>query len=305
MNGQQSAQLEARIAKLESVSTAPVILEQLLQMLRLPGDEIRLEKMVQLVSRDAAIAAQCLRMANSPLMGHHTVETVQAAVMRLGMDRVRSLLFGLCLHRTVPPDKWVLDSVSFWRHSLGCALVAQMMARGIGYPEPEKAYLAGLIHDIGFLVNSILYTAPFRECFTHAIAQKCPLHVSESLILGFTHEDSGRLLCKRWGLSEELVEVAGCHHQIEALPTARPMTCLVHLGDLLCRVRHLGYGYDEILAVALAHDPAWNHLVAAYPALAEVDLVRFTLDLDGSMDEIAALVDSVFASPRQAASPTA
>ncbi|MGB9235318.1 MAG: HDOD domain-containing protein [Terriglobales bacterium] len=305
MNEQQSALLEAQIAKIESVLTAPTILQPLLEMLRLPSDEIRIEKIVEMVSLDGAIAASCLRMSNSPLFGHRPVETVRAAVMALGISRVRSLLFGVCMHQTIPTDKWVLDPNSFWRHSLGCALVAQTMANGIGYPEPEKAYLAGLIHDIGFLVNSVLYTAKFRECLQHAVAQRCPLHVSEALILGFTHEDSGRMLSKRWGLSEELFEVVGCHHQLEFLPSAGPIVCLVHLGDLLCRVRNLGYGYDEVLAVTLAQDSAWKHLVNAYPALAEVDLVRFTLDIDGAMDHIAALVDSVFAAPRSAAAPIA
>lgn len=303
MNELQCAMLEAQIVKLESISTAPTILQPLLKMLRLPSDEIRIESVVNMVSRDSAIAAQCLRMANSPLFGHREVETVRAAVMVLGIAKVRSLLFGLCMHQTIPKGKWVLDPNAFWRHSLGCALVTQTMARGIGYREPEKAYLAGLIHDIGFLVNSVLYPAKFREAFQHAVAEKCPLHVAEELILGFTHEDSGRLLCKRWGLPEELLEAAGCHHRLDVLPTAGPLVCLVHLSDLLCRVRNLGYGYDEVLAVALAHDPAWKHLLIAYPALAEVDLVRFTLDIEGSMDEIATLVDSVFASDRRTATP--
>ncbi len=303
MNEQQRAKLEAQIGRLESISTAPAILQPLLQMLRSPSDEIRIESVVEMVSRDSAIAAQCLRMANSPLFGHRQVETVRAAVMALGISKVRSLLFGLCMHQTIPSGKWVLDPTAFWRHSLGCALVAQTMAHGIGYPEREKAYLGGLIHDIGFLVNSVLYPAEFRESFQHAVAEKCPLHVAEDSILGFTHEDSGRMLCKRWGLSEELLEVAGCHHRLDALPTASPLVCLVHLSDLLCRVRSLGYGFDEVLAVAFAEDAAWKHLLVAYPALAEVDLVRFTLDIEGAMDEIATLVDSVFASDRRAATP--
>jgi HD-like signal output (HDOD) protein len=85
--------------------------------------------------------------------------------MTLGIERVRSLLVGLCMNQTLPREKWILDANSFWRHSLGCALVTQTMARGVAYPEPEKAYLCGLIHDIGFLVNSLLYTAKFRQCF--------------------------------------------------------------------------------------------------------------------------------------------
>ena len=301
MNEQQRLQLEEKIAGLESVAGAPVILQQLLQMLSQKEDDIRLEKVGEAISRDAAIAAQCLRMANSPLFGTRPVETVNGALMLLGINKLRSLLFGLCMHRSVPADKWVLDPISFWRHSLGCALVSQKIACLIGYPDPEKVYLAGLLHDIGFLVNSILYTAKFRECLGHAIEKKCPLHVAENSVLGFSHEDSGRLLCKRWAISEDLVEAAGCHHRLEALPSAEALVCLVHLSDLLCRVRNLGYGYEEILAVSFARHPAWQSLATHYPALSEVDLVTFTLDLEASTQEIAAFVDSVFAVPQRPA----
>jgi hypothetical protein len=67
-------------------------------------------------------------------------------------------------------------------------------------------------------------------------------------------------------------------------------------------VRNLGYGYEEILAVSFAEHPAWTSLAAHYPALSEVDLVPFTLDLEASIDEIESFVDSVFAPPRRTAS---
>jgi HD-like signal output (HDOD) protein len=294
MNDAQSTQLRARIAKLDSISTAPVILEPLLAIMHLPVDDIRLENVVELVSRDGAIAAQCLRMANSPLFGRSAVETVRSAVMTLGIDRVRSILFGLCLNRTIPADKWVLDQNAFWRHSLGCALITRTMANKIGYSEPEKAYLAGLLHDIGFLVISVLEHARFRECLQQSISKRCPLDVSEQQILGYTHADAGSMLCEHWRFSKELVAATGGHHCLEQMETAGPLACLVHLGDLLCRVRNLGYGYDEILAVSFPQQTAWSYLGAHYPTLAEIDLFRFTHDIDTSMDQIAALVDSVF-----------
>ena len=303
MTAQQRAQLQKQISKLDSISTAPVILQPLLAMMREPVDAVRIEKVVELVSRDGAIAAQCLRMANSPLFGRRAVETVRSAVMTLGIDRVRSLLFGLCMNQVIPGDKWVLDRNAFWRHSLGCALVTQRMAVGIDYPEPEKAYLAGLIHDLGFLVNSVLDTAKFRQAVLQAAERRCALHISEQQFLDYTHADSGGMLCEHWGFPPELSEAAASHHQTDTLATAGPLVCLVHLGDLLCRVRNLGYGYDEILAVALAEDTAWSHLVPSYPALAKIDLVRFTLDIDGSMDQIAALVDSVFLPAKSATTP--
>ncbi len=300
LDNERRTLLKAQIERLDSISTAPAILQPLLSLLRLPVDDIRIEKVVELVSRDGAIAAQCLRLANSPLFGCRAVESARGAVMTLGIERVRSILFGLCINQTIPADKWVLDRNAFWRHSLGCALVTQTMARKIGYPDPEKAYLAGLLHDLGFLVNSVIDHAKFRECRAHAAAQRCPLHISEQQILGYTHADSGSILCDHWHFSQELSDVARCHHETDSLPNASPLLYLVHLSDLLCRVRSLGYGYDEIMVVSFDQDSAWSHLVTAYPALADVDLVRFTLDIDGSMDQIAAVVDSVFAPPKVA-----
>src|ERR1019366_8711748 len=175
----------------------------------------------------------------------------------------------------------------------------------IEYPEPEKAYLAGLLHDLGFLVNSILYTDDFRECLRRASEQHVPLHVIEEQVLGFTHCETGQMLSEHWGLSRELVDAVGCHHDVSLLPDAGPLACLVHLSDLLCRVRYLGYGYDEIIGVDLGSDAAWQSLVRTYPALGTMDLVRFTLDIDGAMDQIVATVNSVFGAKRIAAPATA
>src|ERR1019366_10247414 len=91
VNAKRQSQLQAQINKLDSVSTAPAILMPLLDMLRLPSDKIRLEKVVELISYDGSIAAQCLRLANSPLFGRRQTETVRSAVMALGLERVRSM----------------------------------------------------------------------------------------------------------------------------------------------------------------------------------------------------------------------
>jgi HD-like signal output (HDOD) protein len=301
MNAKLEAHLLDQIKKLDSISTAPAILKPLLDMLRLPAEKIRMEKVIELASYDGTIAAQCLRMANSPLFGMRQIETVRGAVMALGIERMRSILFGLCVNRVIPTDKWVIDPDAFWRHSLGCALVTQRIAQNIGYPEPEKAYLAGLLHDIGFLVNSVLYNKDFRECLRLASEQRAPLHVIEEQVLGFSHNDTGPMLCEQWGLPKELVAATRCHHDLGLLPTAGPLACLVHLSDLLCRVRYLSYGYEEVIAVDLGSDEAWQTLVRTYPKLQNMDLARFTLDFEGAMDQIVSLVDSVFGAAAKAA----
>ncbi len=302
MNEALKTRLQQQIKNLDSISTAPVILEPLLNLMRLPLDQIKLEKVVELVSYDGAIASQCLRLANSPLYGRRETETVRAAIMALGLERVRSMLLGLCLNQVIPADKWVLDPNAFWRHSLGCALIAQKMAKSIGYPEAEKAYLAGLVHDLGLLVNSLLCTDKMRVCLDSASKNRTPLHLAEEQILGFTHCDSGRMLCEHWGLSKDLTDCAGSHHALHHQTPPSPLLCIVHLSDLLCRMRHLGYGYEEIMGIELGSDAAWESLCLHYPELGKMDVIRFTLDIDGSMEEIRATVDSVFGTVKLATS---
>lgn len=133
-----------------------------------------------------------------------------------------------------------------------------------------------------------------RKCQQSAAETHRALNLCEEEILGFTHCESGKMLCERWGLPRDLSEVVRCHHDVGRAETARPLVCLVHLSDLLCRLRYLGYGYDEIMGVDLSGDSAWQTLVEIHPTLADMDLARFTLDIDGAMDQIVATVDSVF-----------
>jgi hypothetical protein len=127
--------------------------------------------------------------------------------------------------------------------------------------------------------------------------------VCEEEILGFTHCESGHLLAEHWQLSPELCEVPAPHNL--GIPNCpRPLVSLVHVGDLLCRVRYLGHGYDEILRVELGGDLAWQTLAMTYPELAQMDVARFTMDIDGAMDQIVATVDTVFG-PAAASPPPA
>jgi putative nucleotidyltransferase with HDIG domain len=294
MNPEKLEQVRSRVKDLDSISTAPVILQPLLEIMRMPAESIKFDKVVELVSCDGAIAAQCLRLANSPLFARREVESVRSAIMALGLQRVRSMLFGLCMNQVLPKNKWVFEPDAFWRHSLGCALVTQRMAQKIGYAEPEKAYLGGLLHDLGLLVNSLLCNEDFHKCRQQAIETHRALHLCEEEVLGFAHTHSGRMLAEHWRLPQDLCEVASGHHNPELLPSPNPLACLVHLADLLCRVRYLGYGYDEILSFELGSEPAWQTLVKTHPALAEMDVARFTMDIDGAMDQIVATVDAVF-----------
>src|SRR5262245_30217592 len=127
--------------------------------------------------------------------------------------------------------------------------MSSKLARLAGYSDPEKAYLAGLLHDLGILVNTLQYTEDFRGCVSSARETRRPLYLVEQEHLGFTHSQSGAVLAKQWLFPEDLVEVVEFHHDVSATPAERPLVWIIHVSDLLCRVRDLGYGYYEAIAV--------------------------------------------------------
>lgn len=286
-------EIRPRIRALDAMPSVPAIVQPLAGLLRQDPDHVNLDKVVELVSYDSTIAAQCLRMSNSPLFGRRNTETVRGAVLALGIKRVEAIVLGCCLNRIVPADKWAFDALTFWRHCLGCALISSRMARLIGYPDPEKAYLAGLLHDLGMLVNTVTCTEEYQHAFDVARQRRIRLHDSERECLGFTHCQSGAILAQQWKFSPDVSAAIEFHHEASTA-SPHPLVSLVHLSDLLCRLRDLGYGYYEAMGVDLAGDDAWTTLVASYPALGKMDLARLTLDIDGSMDEITSVVDAVF-----------
>jgi len=114
--------------------------------------------------------------------------------------------------------------------------------------------------------------------------------------MGFTHCETGQALAEKWKLGDDVVEVIGHHHAIEQCQKAQPLVALVHLSDLLCRMRGLGYGYYERHKVDLISDPAWTILLKEHRELEGMDLVRFTFELDEAVEDIQALVATVFGS---------
>lgn len=289
--------LRTKITSIDAMPAIPVILRPLLHCLDQPMEQIDVDRIVELVSYDKSIAAQCLRMANSALfMRTKPAETVRTAVMSLGMWRVRDLLFSNSLSQVLPANRWVVDPAVFWKHSLGVALVCRKFAEMIECPDTEKAYLAGLLHDIGMLVNCMVVPEDFRIALEKAAREQIPLDEAEQSILGFTHNDSGRVLAEAWKIPGDIADAIELHHQIGDPNRGGPLVALVHLSDMLCRMRDLGYGYYEPRQIDFANEPGWLYLVMTYPQMAEIDLARFTFSLDEYAREVSDLVATVFAS---------
>ena len=84
------------------------------------------------------------------------------------------------------------------------------------------------------------------------------------------------------------------HHTPEQASESSAVVAVVNLGDFLCRLRGMGYGYDELCEIDFHQAPAWTLLQKCVPHLGELDIARFTFELDAEAEEIKQLVADAF-----------
>jgi len=288
------ATLLKRLEGLHHIPTIPAVLAPLLRYLQQPLEQLDVQKVTEMIAQDKSLAAQCLQMANSPLFGRwQKVDSLRAAIVGLGFQRVSDIAMSCGVLNMMPRDGHI-DPVVFWEHSLGCALVARHFARQISYSDPGKAYLAGLLHDLGIIVNLWVLPKEFTEAFEFARTQGIPLHEAEQAVLGFTHCHSGRLLADRWELAPDLKEVVALHHTPRESRDHAGLVALVELSDLLCRMSGLNYGYVENRQVNLLEQPGFEVLAQQCQGLKDFDWARLTFELDSYLDEVHSLVRAIY-----------
>jgi HD-like signal output (HDOD) protein len=293
-----TATKQALLQKLEGLNqipTIPAVLAPLLRYLQKPVEQLEVQKVTELLSQDKSLTAQCLQMANSPLFGRaREVQSLRAAVMSLGFHHVSDIAMTCGVLNMLPGTRGGLDPVVFWEHSLGCALVSRHIARKINFGNPGNVYLAGLLHDLGIIVNLWLLPKEFGAAWELGKIRGIPLHEAEQESLGFTHCDSGRLLAERWQLAPELIQVVSHHHSPEKSASDPGLVALVQLADLLCRMSGLNYGYVEEREVNLVEESGFGVLAQYSTTLREFDWARLTFELDSYMDEVHSLVRAIY-----------
>ncbi len=287
-------ELQSRVGELDRIPSIPAILLPLLRLLDEPAESVNVQRVVDLISHDKSLAAQTLHMANSPLFGRYQkVLTVRGAVLTLGIGRVRDIATSCCMLNIVPEMNAAYDVRLLWEHSLGVALVSRRLARKVGFSNPDLAYLAGLLHDIGLIVNLMLFADEFLDCARMVRAERRGFYEIETEVLGFTHSVSGSFLAEHWGLSEQLKEPIRRHHDPESAGINAGIAELVCTADVLCRLHGLGYGFEEARLFTF-----WPHrierLTGPFPVLGRINADAFRQGIETYVREVRNLVGVLF-----------
>jgi putative nucleotidyltransferase with HDIG domain len=292
-------ELRRKLESTRELPTLPVVLMPLLHELDQPIEAQDMHEVVRLISQDKSLAAQCLHLVNSPLFGcTREVESIQAAVVALGLERIREIAVSCSMLKLVPTVCHDLVPSVFWAHSLGCALVSRDLAQKIGFSDPAKAYAAGLLHDVGIV--ALLSVAPreFRSAVQCARAEHIPLYEAEAKTLGLTHTDAGTIIAEAWHLPRELIEAIAYHHLPQAAPCNPALASIVFFSDLLCRFNGIGHGVNEKVQASFSEEPAYA-VLGQHCSVHPFDWARFTFEMEAVVEEVHAIVTSVYGSSHE------
>ncbi len=186
--------------------------------------EATASSVARLISTDPVLTARVLRLANSAYYGNaRQVSAVSDAVMLLGMKSVRNLclLAGTYPWLKGPLPVYGLAPGALMSHSLAAAVASQWIAERARL-DPESAYTAGLLHDLGKVALSM---------WAPRMADVVRSPEDERLSLGFDHGAVGGELARRWNLPLPLVGAISCHH----LP-CEELEHVVHIGDSIAHL---------------------------------------------------------------------
>jgi putative nucleotidyltransferase with HDIG domain len=210
------------------------------------------------VSRDQALTAKTLRIANSSFYGlPNKVTTIQQAILVLGTDCIRTLITAAAVTDNFQASTHAtFDFKVFWRHAASTALCAKLIAKELKLNQ-DYAFIAGLLHDIGRLV----LVSSFPQQYSQAIAYRDlhDIHMldAERKVLGVDHTAAGLALAEYWKFPIAMQKAIGGHHAPK-IQDHGDIPGVVHIADAIVHALDLG-GYEHDLVPPM-NESVWSRL---------------------------------------------
>jgi len=281
------------VDKITDLPTIPIVATKVLELLDKP--DVELDEVADMILTDQVLAARVIKIVNSPLYrSAHEIKSVKRALVYLGFRHIRELALTCSFIEAFQGKDGAFDVMTFWEHSFGVGVVSKIIAQRARYMDTEKAYLAGIIHDIGEVFLSYYYKDDFIRILDEIKGAPNKLVDAEERFFGTNHCHIGLAIAKKWNFPPEYCEVIANHHNPGEASIEPILVSIVNLADLFCSVRQLDYGGREWVSFNLAEEKAWDILKQFAPHMATLDVERFCYELDDRVPEVQDLVKSIF-----------
>jgi len=166
------------------------------------------------VQSDAALSAHILRYVNSSAFAmREKVSDLQQAISYLGFKQTCNLAITASVGELFGKDEQIglYRRSKLWRHLVSVGICARMIAVQRGVSNYEDAFLAGLLHDIGIVLEDRHVNGAFRMVMLSLDGSRTLLE-AERHYLGFDHTILGKRVAQVWGFSEAVQAAIRFHH---------------------------------------------------------------------------------------------
>lgn len=288
------SKFEKLIDEAPELPTLPVVATRVLGVVRERSSTIG--ELQHLLELDPVLSTKVMRLANCAYFGlPDEVTDLHRAIVLLGFNAVRNLALTACLKSLYAHEYrcGTFTAGSLWLHSVSVAVITRMLAERTWPDLAEEAFLAGIVHDVGIIMEWNLLPERFGMVIRSTEGTGRTFLEAERQALGFDHCACGAVMLRRWRLPKHLIRVARHHHRTRRAyqnltgdaPLGDRLAALVHLAECVCAERGNGFldqpRDDELTETLLGHlDCGWSDYREIIEATdAELDRARDLLSL--------------------------
>jgi len=191
---------------------------------------------VATLSSDKKISTKILQLCNSAFYNfNRKVPGIQLAFNLLGGSVLRSLAVLSVLDPNLLQEPLVgynIKNGEFWEHLYITAVCSRYIAEVVDYPEPEEAFCAGLIHDIGKIILNNYAFPHLRQAMNMTVMKGYPLWEAERQACGIDHAEISAKIAENWGLPDSFVQPIKYHHESEKITDNQLLGAILHAANV-------------------------------------------------------------------------
>ncbi|MFA6284562.1 MAG: HDOD domain-containing protein, partial [Desulfurivibrionaceae bacterium] len=220
------------VRKFTELKTLPHVAIKVTRLVN--DDRSTMQDFEEIIKLDPVLVTRLLRLVNSPYFGlSQKVESISKAVVFAGMRQLRNLVAVEALRGMFKGNNDEFSAQKLWLHSATVAILSGMIAKRIFGKDGEDVFLAGIIHDIGLIVENQVAGEQLREACKAFRDGNGPLVECERNAIGADHAEVGYLLAKDWGLPQEVLSSIKAHHLGKQVKSVSSTGSILQLAEFM------------------------------------------------------------------------
>ncbi len=205
--------LQRLFSRIGQMSSLPGVAQRVLQVAG--DDDSNTDDLLEVVEQDPILAIRIMRTVNSSFFGLRVqIAELSGAISMLGFVEVRNLALTVCVARLceTPSSYRDYSREKLWRHMVTVGTIARVVARICKRSDPNEAYLAGLLHDVGMLMIDQYMHQQFCEVLD-LVYDGMPTTEAERQVLTFDHTDLGAYVSRESNFPDRMTTAIRYHHR--------------------------------------------------------------------------------------------